>query len=109
MAVTITYYPRLYLGESISRKKLDKIKRRLEKKPLLSGVFLLTLSTNATGQLEIYKARLLAEHYYRENPPYVIGIAKTYDEAVAIVEQIVAECLQARGDCMLKEYLLCSM
>lgn len=109
MAASITYYPRLYLGESISRKKLDKIKKRLEKKPLLSGVFLLTLSANATDQLEIYKARLLAERYYRENPPYVIGIAKTYDEAVAIVEQIVAECLQARGDCMLKEYLLCSM
>ena len=33
MALSLTYYPGLYLGESIPEEKLDKIKKRLEKKP----------------------------------------------------------------------------
>lgn len=107
MAIMLTYHSGIYLGESIREEKLDKIKKRLEKKPLFSGVFLITLSRNVSDQLEIYAARQLAQSYYRKNPPYVIGIAGTYEEALEIVEQIVQECLKARGDCSLKEYLLC--
>lgn len=107
MAISLTYHPGLYLGESIRKEKLDKIKKRLENKPLFSGVFLITLSRNASDQLEIYAAKQLAQSYYRKNPPYVIGIAGSHEEAVAMVEQLVQECLKARGDCALKEYLLC--
>lgn len=107
MTVNLTYHPDLYLGESICVKKLDKLKRKLEKKPLLAGVFLLTLSRNPQDQLEIYEARQLAQRYYVKNPPHVIGIAADYGEAVGLVERLVQECLQERGDCALKEYLLC--
>ena len=107
MAIALTYHPHLYLGESIKAEKLDKIKKKLEKKPLLSGLFLITLSRNASDQLEIYEARQLVQSYYKKNPPHVIGIAVSHAEAVAIVERIVQECLQARQDCALKEYLLC--
>ncbi len=109
MALSLIYYPGLYLGESIPEEKLDKIKKRLEKKPLLSQVFLLTISRNASDQLEIFSARQLAQKYYEKNPPYIIGLAGNYDEAVGLVQKIVAECLKERGDCSLKEYLLCSV
>lgn len=107
MAISLNYHPEIYLGESIRAEKLDKIKKKLEKKPLFSGVFLITLSRNASDQLEIYDARQLAQSYYKNNPPYVVGIAGNYNEALSLVEQLVQECLQARGDCALKEYLLC--
>lgn len=107
MAIALTYHSGIYLGDSIRGKKLDKLKKKLENKPLFSGLFLITLSRNASDQLEIYAAKQLAQSYYRKNPPYVIGITGTYEEAVKIVEQIVRECLEARGDCALKEYLLC--
>lgn len=107
MAVKLNYRPDLYLGESIREEKLDKIKKKLENKPLLSGVFLIALSRNPSDQLEIYSARQLAQKYYAEHPPYVVGIAGAYDEAVAMVERMVRECMEKRGDCALKEYLLC--
>ena len=107
MALRPIYHPELYLGESIKRKKLDKIKKRLEKKPLFSGVFLITLSRNAYDQLELYAARQLAQSYYIKYPPYIVGIAGNRKEALALVEEIVRECLRARGDCALKEYLRC--
>ncbi len=107
MASKLKYLSNLYLGESINRKKLDKIKKKLENKPLLSGVFLIVLAENPSNQLEIYDARQLVWKYYEKYPPYVAGIAGDYDEAVRMVEQIVRECIEKRGDCALKEYLLC--
>lgn len=107
MAVKLTYHRDLYLGESINEQKLDKIKKKLENKPLLSGVFLITLSKNPSDQLEIYDAKQLVQKYYEKNPPYVVGLAGSYDEALIMLEQLVRECMNERGDCALKEYLLC--
>ena len=42
MAGKLTFAPNLYLGESIASEKLDKLKKRLEKKPLLANVYLIT-------------------------------------------------------------------
>lgn len=107
MAILLEYHPKLYLGDSINEKKLDKIKKKLESKPLATGVFLITMSRNFYDQLDIFSARLLVQRYYTKNPPYVVGIAGSYEEAVKIVEQLVQECLKTRGDCALKEYLRC--
>ncbi len=107
MTEKFQYHPRLYLGESISESKLDKIKKRLKKQPLLSSVYLITVSENPRDQLDIFAANQLVQKFYSKHPVYVIGIASDYEEAVAIIEIIVQECIKARGDCALKEYLLC--
>lgn len=107
MSISLTYRPDLYLGDSINENKLDKIIKKLEKKPIFSGIFLITVSRNASDQLDIFDARQLAQSYYKKNPPYVVGIAGSHDEAVELVERLVQECFRARGDCALKEYLLC--
>ena len=107
MAQRVCYRSKLYLGEGISEEKLDKIKKKLENKPLLSSVFLIAVSANQSDQLDIFDARQLIQPYYKKNPPYVIGITKSREEAFSIVETIVQECLRERGDCALKEYLLC--
>jgi len=107
MTGKLQYHSRIYLGESISESKLDKIKKRLKKHPLLSNVYLITISRNPVDQLEIFEAKQLVQKYYSNHPVYVVGVASGYDEAVAVVETIVQECLKTRGDCALKEYLLC--
>lgn len=107
MSIALKYYPRLYLGDSIDADKLDKIKKKLENRPLFSGVFLVAVSRNPSDQLEIYGAKQLAQSYYRKNPPYVVGLAGDYEEAVSLVIRMTEECLASRGDCRLKEYLQC--
>lgn len=107
MAVNLTYHRELYLGESIRVEKLDKIKRKLETRPMSARVFLITVSGNSSDQLEIYASKQLAQSYYKKYPPYVVGIAGDYQEAVKLIERLVQECLKERGDCALKEYLLC--
>ncbi len=103
----LTYHPRLYLGEGISGKKLDKIKKRLDKGSLLANVFLITTAACPEDQLDILDARQLAQPHYRERKLYVVGIASDREEAFSLVERIAGECLRERGDCALKEYLLC--
>ena len=79
MALGIAYHPNLYLGESIRKKKLDRI----------------------------YEAKQLCQQYYNKYPPHVIGIAGSREEALQMIEQMAKECFRARGDCALKEYLRC--
>ena len=108
MAEKVRYHSKLYLSEGITGKKLDKIKKKLDElSDYLKIIFLIAVSVNPSDQLDIFEARLLAQSYFEKNPPYVIGIAENRQEAVLLVEQIVQECLRERGDCALKEYLLC--
>lgn len=103
----LTYHPKLYLGNGISGKKLDKIKKKLHTRPFLVNVSLITIASNPKEQLDILDARQIAQPYYKDLALYVVGIASDHEEAIALVEQIVKECLKERGDCALKEYLLC--
>lgn len=107
MQSDIIFSTNLYLGDSINPDKVEKIKRKLVNRPLFAGVIVIALSQNSSDQLEFYEAKQLQQRYYRHNPPCIIGIAKDKAEAISIIQQIVEECLNARGDCALKEYLQC--
>lgn len=107
MGRKLSFYSKLYLGEGMNGSKTDKIKKMLIKKPLFAGVYVLTFAHNDSDQLEFFDAKQLAQHYYEENPVQIIGIAKDYEDALKLVTQITQECLDARGDCRLKEYLIC--
>lgn len=98
------FYSSLYIGDSV--KKPKKIIRKLKsrKKYLLPDTYVIT-AAKGKDQLEIYAAKYLQQSFYEENPLFVIGISKGYDEAVSLVMQIVQESMDMRGDCNLKAYL----
>ncbi len=79
----------------------------LAERPIFSGVWIIALSEQNGGQLDIYSSTQLAQPYYTRHPLTIVGLAGSKDEAIHVIEQIVAECLAARGDCSLKEYLAC--
>lgn len=95
----------LYLGESISEVNLEKIKDKLQHKPLFSSQVILVLSRNSYDQLEILSSKQLAQKYYLDHSLTVVGIASDYDEAMEVLQKIVKECIAQRKDCNLKEFL----
>ncbi len=107
MTADIHYRSRLYLSDGLEGKKLDRAKRRLERKPWMGGVYVVSLSRNGQDLLDIYDCKVLAWPYFRKHPPVIVGLALSYGESVGLVEQMVRECWEARGDCALKEYLSC--
>ncbi len=107
MKKKVDFSPKLYLGDSMNEKDLDKLKKNIVKKPLLTKVYLITISSNPVDQLDIIETKWLVQRYYYKNPLFVVGIASDYQESLVLLERIVLECLGSRGDCSLKEYLLC--
>ena len=107
MAGKLKFAQNLYLGEGIAPEKLDKLKKRLNKKPLLAKVYLITPARNPADQLDIFDARQLVQPHYKDEEFLVLGMASGYEDALQLIERITGECLKARGDCNLREYLLC--
>ena len=105
MAGKLKFAQNLYLGEGIAPEKLDKLKKRLNKKPLLANVYLITPARNPADQLDIFDARQLVQPHYKDEE--FLGMASGYEDALQLIERITGECLKARGDCNLREYLLC--
>ena len=107
MAGKLKFAQNLYLGEGIAPEKLDKLKKRLNKKPLLANVYLITPARNPADQLDIFDARQSVQPHYKDEEFLVLGMASGYEDALQLIERVTGECLKARGDCNLREYLLC--
>lgn len=98
---TMEFYKNLYIGDTI--RKPDKIKRKLKKYAKLNNVWLIVFSQSR--QLEIYHCLMLQQYYYKENPPYVVGIAGSQEEACQIICQIAGEAVRKTGHADLAAYL----
>lgn len=95
------FYKCLYIGDTITNPQ--KVKWKLKHHAGVQ-VYVITVAPLA-DQLEIFHSAYLKQKYYRFHPPIIVGIASDYDEAVKIVVKITQECLDATGNCNLKEYL----
>ena len=107
MSDKIIFCDKVYFGDKMNKTKLNKLRKKIGKKSLLCGEYLIAIPENPHSQLDILSARQLVWDYYTRNPLRVVGVASDYNEALEIVEKIVRECLQTRGDLALKEYLTC--
>ncbi|MCM1252893.1 MAG: hypothetical protein NC321_08725 [Clostridium sp.] len=98
------FYKNLYIGDTI--KEPNKVKRKLKHHAGQLRVFVIILASGS-DQLEICHNMLLEQPYYKkkENAPYIIGIAGSYEEAVALVCEIAKEAVAQNGDADLKKYL----
>lgn len=98
------FYKNLYVGDTI--KKPDKIKRKLQKYEKLPNVYVIAYQQE-NKQLEIYHSLFMQQWYYKEYPPYIIGIAGSQKEAVDIIRQITENALRQTGQADLISYLFC--
>jgi len=106
MSKKLTFSENLYIGDGIDKKKLDKLKKNLVHSPVLTKVFLITISANPADQLDIIESVYLTYAYYNTHPLYVVGIANSNEEAIGLVQNIVQDCLDAQGNVDLKMFLL---
>lgn len=106
MSKKLTFSEKLYIGESMDVRKLDKMKKNLCNTPVLTKIFLITISTNPAEQLDIIASKYLTYTYYNTHPLHVVGLAKSNGEAVGLVQKMVQDCLDTQGDVDLKAFLL---
>lgn len=101
------FYRNLYVGASI--KDPDKVRQNLLIGKGQLTIYVITLSPSGPGpganQLEIFHSANLKQPYYRENPPFIIGIASGKEEAVGIVRDLVQEAYDRTGSGDVRAYL----
>ncbi len=95
------FYRYLYVGDGV--KNPQRVKWKLKRHAGVQ-VYVIALAPSP-DQLEIYHSAYLKQKYYRHHPPIIIGIAASYEEAVDLIVKITQECVEALGNCNLKEYL----
>ena len=96
------FYKNLYVGDTI--RNPGRTRRKLKRYAKLQNVYVIAYMAES-GRLEIYHNLMLQQRYYRLNPPYVIGIAGSYDEAAQIICRIAEEALHKTGKADLIGYL----
>lgn len=101
------FYKNLYVGPSIQNPEEVKHKLMIGQGQLT--IYVITLSSSRPGpgsnQLEIMHCANLKQPYYKEYPPYIIGIAAGISEAVGIVRDLVQESYEKTGSADVRYYL----
>lgn len=96
------FYKKLYVGDTVSNP--DKVKRKLKKYAKLNNVYVIVYVED-DRRLEIYHSFMLQQYYYKENPPYIVGIAGSSEEANEIICKIAEEAIRETGKADLIRYL----
>lgn len=99
------FYKNLYLSESAAKKR-KKIIAKLEKNKIMYNVFLLTVSSYEAEQLDIIQSVFLLQPGYPSDDLLVVGIARSQDEAIELVEQIAKDVFAETGDVCIRDYIM---
>ena len=98
------FFQDLYLGEKIS-PKTDQIMKKLNSgKPVLD-LYLITISDHPDNMLEIVPQKEILQKGYPNIDFKVVGLAKGKKEALAVVQCIVEDSLKETGSADARDYL----
>lgn len=99
------YYKNMYVQEEL-RKKQRKIVKNLEAKKFQINMYLIALSVNNGNHLEIINSMFLLQKDYPLEDYLVVGLAKSHEEAMEIVEKITQEVYDSTNGADIRSYIL---
>lgn len=94
-----------YIGANVIERASEAKKKLDEGKAVIPGVFLITEAANPANQLEILDSRNLSQSIVRKNLGVIYGMAASKKEAMSVIEDIAAECLEETGGADMRSYL----
>ena len=101
----VRYYRHLYLSEGLEKKK-EKIIQKLNENNLQYDIYLITLPVTEHNQLEIYNSLELKQPSYPQKEWFVVGLAKGYDAALELVEEITRTVYNETRGADIRSYIL---
>lgn len=102
----VTYSDKLYLGDGVNEKKLNRIKRNIRQGRGRFDIYIISLSNNEDNQLDIFHNAMFKQKLYRKFDIRIVGLASSYDEAVLVVQSILEDTMEVTGKPDMKSYLL---
>lgn len=98
------WYRKLYVSEAIG-DKAGRIKWKINHTAGTVSVYVIAFASNPDNLLDIIPAWQLMQKGYPKKDLKIIGLAKGYDDAIALVQQIVEETYANTGDVDVWSYL----
>ena len=100
----MTFFQDLYLGEKVSAKK-NQIMKKLNSDKVVVDLFLIVLANHPDNMLEIVPQAEILQRGYPDIDFKVVGLAKGKKEAFAVVQRIVEDALNTTGSADVRPYL----
>lgn len=101
---SMLFHKQLFVDKALSKKK-RKVLKNLKQGKLQLGVYIITISNDRAGMLDIYPSYVLLQKMYKELELYVVGIAAGKDGAFELVKEITDKCLEETGNVDLRTFL----
>lgn len=101
----LKWYEYLYVGEN-AKKRINYYIRRISNGKPVKDIYLVAIASNEANQLDIIKSHYLLQPIVMRMCPMIVGIAKSYDEARALVITMVEEAIRETGCADVRKYLL---
>jgi len=102
----IKWISTLYFSDNIKKHKQKKLMKDVEKGKLTFEVYSITLAMNEENLLDIINANELLFPYYQRKEIYVIGLAKSREEAKLLAVDILMDMYKETGGFKAREYFL---
>lgn len=99
------FYCNLYWGDGLEKKQ-KKILEKLKHGKFQYDLYLVVLSHNPDNQLEIIHSGILLQDLFPSEHLLVVGIAKGYDDALLMIENIVQEVYDNTDGAKVRAYIV---
>ncbi len=104
MSEMVRFYKTIYWADDVPKRDRNAIRWRLKVGKPSFPVYLITMP-EGSNQLDIMNSLFLNQPYYRNNPPEIVGIAKSQEGAFRLVRDLMQECVDRTGDALILPYL----
>lgn len=98
------WYSRLYVSDDLKEKK-EKLINKIEHGTGTPGVYLVTAPSNKQNLLDIFQADQLLWPVMHRLCPIIIGMTRSYDEAVQMASSLILEAHEKTGNFQVEPYL----
>lgn len=101
----MTISDKLYISEGLQPKRKRLLHKIEAGKPVLR-LYLITNALNGEDLFDIYYYNQLFQKYYQVYQSLTVyGLARTREEAFALVEQMVSDCLARQNNCDIRTFM----
>ncbi len=99
----IRWSSELYMDDFV-RKNPEKWKKKVEQGKLVLSIYCICLASNKENLLDIINCNELLFRHYRNGELYIVGMARSREDAVDLVQDIVEHIYQKTQDVKIREY-----
>ena len=99
------FYKYLYVQESLEKKK-DKIINKVKQKKVLLSYNVVTLSSTAKNQLDIYDSKFLFQPGFPTEDLFIVAIVKNHEDAIEFVEKLLKDVYNETKRTDMRSYIL---